>query len=206
MKTGQLYFLRRGDGLIKVGYTGKFKDRLAVLTRSHGPLEIIRVINGDRRREVQLHAAFAKWNEFGEWFRDSADLRCAIAELSEGTAVSLTETEAKRQWKEGDERYTQIAKEKVERLLLIRRQRSGSTDKDCIEALAAEYGIQANFMIRLLAGRTIAVGAYPFALIEKSLLSEMTAFRDQLLTEVALVEAGQPLPEPTSRRRFQKRS
>lgn len=63
MKMGKVYFLRRADGLIKVGFTTNLKVRLAALTRSHGPLQIIRVINGDLQREHQVHAQLAKSHE-----------------------------------------------------------------------------------------------------------------------------------------------
>lgn len=204
MKTGKVYFLRRHDGLVKIGFTSKFETRLAALTKSHGPLEILRIINGDRRREVHLHCEFAKWHQFGEWFRDSAELREAVANLSDGSVVALTTSEAKRKWREGEELFVDVAKEKVARLISVRQQRTGGTHKDCIKGIEDDYGIPVSYITRIMAGRMITIGAYPMSLIKQGLLTELTAFRDELLRDLALVEQCEPLPESPYRRRYAK--
>jgi hypothetical protein len=92
-----VYYLRReSDGLIKIGTSSRFGNRLRTLRGEHGPLRILLTHVGDREREQKLHATFAGWWVEGEWFQPGAGLLEWIAEVrrrpvNANTAVSGTE-------------------------------------------------------------------------------------------------------------------
>ena len=74
-----VYYVRRGDGAIKIGTTTKPADRWAALRWEHGPLEILLTHCGDGERERQMHARFADLRLEGEWFRAELELLMWIA-------------------------------------------------------------------------------------------------------------------------------
>lgn len=71
------------DGRIKIGYSAKPKTRMSDHGRQFPDLEMLRVIAGSVNREKDIHRQFASDHIQGEWFRDSASLRTAIAALPE---------------------------------------------------------------------------------------------------------------------------
>lgn len=73
-----VYFLRRRDGLIKIGRTSQFAKRLKTLELEHGPLEFLGAVDGWRVWEHEVHRAFAVEREWREWFRPSRDLWALI--------------------------------------------------------------------------------------------------------------------------------
>lgn len=75
-----IYFLKRADQLVKVGYTDNFKKRLYVLESEHGKLDLLGWMDGDRKLEKQLHARFDSDRATLEWFRQSDALLAFIAE------------------------------------------------------------------------------------------------------------------------------
>lgn len=83
-----VYFLRRSNGDIKIGFTGFFDQRLATLRGEHGPLDILLVAQGGRMVEGFLHRRFAHARIGGtEWFKPRADLLAFIGGFS-GSAVA----------------------------------------------------------------------------------------------------------------------
>ena len=76
-----VYYIRRGDGAIKIGTTTKPADRMAALRWEHGPIEILLTHCGDGERERQMHARFAALRIEGEWFRPEMELLMWIANV-----------------------------------------------------------------------------------------------------------------------------
>ena len=72
-----IYFLRRSDGLVKIGTTKNFSARLVELERQYGKLELLGWSEGMRREEQLLHKQFdscqAKVDGL-EWFHPIPDL------------------------------------------------------------------------------------------------------------------------------------
>jgi hypothetical protein len=99
-RKGVVYYLRRADGLIKIGTTGDYRKRLGDLTREHGPLSLLAVQQGYAAEEDEMHKRFAHLRVTGEWFRPAPDLfawivhlRLALArrELNPASAVPVTQ-------------------------------------------------------------------------------------------------------------------
>lgn len=68
---GVVYFLRREDGLTKIGYTRHRDSRYSRLREEHGPLEILAELPGDQPHalEAEMHEDFAQYRIEGEWFK-----------------------------------------------------------------------------------------------------------------------------------------
>lgn len=68
---GIVYFLRREDGLTKIGYTRHRDSRYSRLRDKHGPLEVQAEFPSDNppALEIQMHKEFAQFRVKGEWFR-----------------------------------------------------------------------------------------------------------------------------------------
>lgn len=190
MKSGKIYFLRRNDGLVKVGFTTNLSSRLKSLTRSHGALEVIRVINGDRRREKRLHNELIRSNEYGEWFRDSSDLRAFIATLPDGSASEVAKSDAEKHWLEGETKMAEEAKAIVDRLIEARRQRTGCKNDPALKGLSQDYGISVWMLRNIHSGRASTVTAYTMKVLKEALPRELLAQRDELLRMVAELEAS----------------
>jgi hypothetical protein len=187
MKTGSIYFLGRRDGLIKVGYTTNFDARLRVLTKNHGALEIIRVINGDRRREKKIQSGFARHLEFGEWFRGSAEIRRMIADLPDGAVAEICETAAEKEWALGEAALAEEAKHLARRLVWNRCQRKGLTMGEARKEITADYGISASKLDHLR-HKAITVSAYLLKTLREAVVSELMAHRAEVLAQIEELE------------------
>ncbi len=77
-----VYFVRRGDGLVKIGTSRVLQHRLTSLAAEHGPLELLGQCPGSYETEREWHERFAACRIEGEWFRPSPDLRRAIRRAS----------------------------------------------------------------------------------------------------------------------------
>jgi hypothetical protein len=77
-----VYFLRREDGMIKIGVTGGYRHRLSSLQREHGPLRLLLAYAGTRREEREAHRQFARERiRRSEWFRPELRLLLEIQRL-----------------------------------------------------------------------------------------------------------------------------
>lgn len=77
-----VYYLRREDGMIKIGFTGGYRHRLSSLQREHGPLRLLLAYAGTRREEYEAHRRFARERiRRSEWFRPELRLLLEIQRL-----------------------------------------------------------------------------------------------------------------------------
>jgi len=74
-----VYFVRRGDGAIKIGLTTNLTQRMDAFNHVH-PVTLLGTMPGHREVERSLHARFAAHRLHGEWFTASPDLLAFIAE------------------------------------------------------------------------------------------------------------------------------
>lgn len=83
-KTNVVYFVRAtGLDLIKIGTTDTLTKRVdALRAASPAPLELLKHIAGDVRRETTIHRQFKHLRSHGEWFRATDELVAFIAEVS----------------------------------------------------------------------------------------------------------------------------
>ena len=75
--TGEyIYFIKSiSNGLIKIGYTTNINKRFNGLkTMSPVDIELIKVINGDIKKEKDIHEKFKNIRHHGEWFSPSQEL------------------------------------------------------------------------------------------------------------------------------------
>ena len=76
-----VYYVRRGDGAIKIGTTTQPANRMMALKQQHGPIEILLTHCGDGERERQMHRRFSDLRVEGEWFRPEMELLMWIANV-----------------------------------------------------------------------------------------------------------------------------
>ena len=77
-----IYFLRREDGMIKIGVTGRYRHRLSSLQREHGQLRLLLAYAGTRREEFEAHRRFRHFRMgSSEWFRPDLKLLLEIQRL-----------------------------------------------------------------------------------------------------------------------------
>lgn len=63
-----IYYIRRPDGLIKIGTTWRLTHRMSALRREHGELQLLVTHSGRYETERELHDRFAELRVTGEWF------------------------------------------------------------------------------------------------------------------------------------------
>jgi len=62
------------SGLVKIGYSSRYRARLSKLQAEHGPLRLLLATPGARAQEEEAHDAFASCRVRGEWFRPEKEL------------------------------------------------------------------------------------------------------------------------------------
>lgn len=191
-KVNNIYFLKRSDGLVKIGYSSRVQSRISELSGSHGDLEIIRIINGDRKREAQIHNLCRKHNEYGEWFRDSADLRKIIEEIDDGE-VSVAETTAERKaWAEYEKQVLDQVIENSKQLVHIEYGANGNLRLEAVKTVSERYGIPYSPLYHILYGRARVVSAPLAEKIRVALQDSRQRRLDALLADIAADTAAMP--------------
>jgi hypothetical protein len=74
------YLLRESDGLIKIGTSAVFRQRLGDLRAEHGTLRLLLTHRGDRVCEQGMHMKFRDLRVTGEWFHPGKPLMAWILE------------------------------------------------------------------------------------------------------------------------------
>jgi DNA-binding transcriptional regulator YdaS (Cro superfamily) len=78
-----VYFVRAGDGPVKIGWAVSPKSRLKQLQTAHPEsLSILRVVDGDTRAEKWFQRRFAAQRIRGEWYKFSEEM--LTVELGQG--------------------------------------------------------------------------------------------------------------------------
>lgn len=179
----QVYFLQRADGLIKIGTSHDFPSRLSQLTASHGMLGIIRVINGDRKLERQLHVKFKRFHEYGEWFRDQrGELSALIAALPEGDQQPFAHTDG--EWSGGEAAFMVQVRQKIADLLVTRMQRTGLKAEAALRAVTKDYGFKRYYLQHLRGGRASTISAYGWSRLCEAHVTEMQIALDYYRGEI----------------------
>lgn len=76
-----LYFIRSGQ-YVKIGISEAPHRRIAsIQTSNPDELEVLAVVEGGAALEAEMHRRFAALHYRGEWFRDDAIIRQAIASM-----------------------------------------------------------------------------------------------------------------------------
>lgn len=191
-KVHQIYFLLRTDGMVKIGTTTNVSRRVAELERSHGSLEVIRVIHGDRRRENQIHVKCKRHNQFGEWFRDCPALRGVIASLDEGSPVEAATTSEKKAWAKFEDEVSERVHKDAKALVMLEYAANGNLINDAIVALSERYGIPYHTLHRLHYGRMQTVSAAMLEKVRTSLLDMKQRRIAALMAEIDEATADEP--------------
>lgn len=175
-----IYFVQRRDGLIKIGTTTNLETRLATLAKSHGPLSILRTIEGERRREREIQVDLTAFHEFGEWFRPELDLLEYIKVVPGGEALKLVADKLKAEWDRGEKALVSEAVRLADRLIAVRRQRTGLRKAKAIAALKESYGFTGWFFDILENHTPETVTAYALQTLRSSLQSELELMIEEL--------------------------
>jgi hypothetical protein len=81
---GWVYFIGGESGLVKIGWSGRPKERLASLkTASPVRLAILAQVRGPYAMETEYHRRFASHRRHGEWFERHPDILTEIERLQE---------------------------------------------------------------------------------------------------------------------------
>ncbi len=75
-----IYFLKRADGLIKIGVTTNYYHRYSQLKSEHGALILLGWQDGNIATEQDLHKRFADYRVEKEWFKSEYILTQYIAQ------------------------------------------------------------------------------------------------------------------------------
>ena len=82
-----IYFVRRSDGAIKIGWSSAFKSRLKQLEADHGALTVLARVPGEQRHEAKLHRDLAQDCLGGEWFAPSPEVIDVVSRAENGLLV-----------------------------------------------------------------------------------------------------------------------
>lgn len=185
MKRGEVYFVQRSDGVIKIGFTMNRAKRFRKLEREHGPLKILRLIKGTFTTERQIQKRFKDCNISGELFSPTDDLMAFIDELEEGQECDFSERADIDDTKAcGEMRFVASACDRLEKLMNIRRRRVGGKEPEIRQGLLTDYGINEWTIDRIVGMRARTVTAYVYDSIHKAYIAEMLAYKKELEQEV----------------------
>jgi hypothetical protein len=181
----QIYFLQRADGLIKIGTTTDFRSRLTVLTKSHGMLAVLRIVNGGRKREGALHRRFKRFHEYGEWFRsEHGALEALIEGLEEGDELLVGQSDAQTEWQAGEAEVMRDAQAKIAVMIKARMDRTMEDRSTAMAALTAEYGFSPWFLWHARK-KGSSITAYAYQRVREAYVTELRELLAQLNREIA---------------------
>lgn len=183
-----IYVVRRTDGLVKIGTTINLEFRLRALATAHGPLEVLKLLNGGRAREHKLHHAYRAHREFGEWFR--SDVVPLIRDEPEGDVVVQRKDETRAEFEAQERAMADEASAKANEALKHLKARTGLTKDDAIAAICSGYGLPENFFRHVVKGRAMSINAYGYKIIREIYLSEMRALLNHVEREMAEMDGA----------------
>lgn len=83
-----VYYVQRADGLVKIGFTARYQQRMSTLRREFGPIQVLATHSGGRDAERAMHIRFAADRVTGEWFRCGPELFAHIERIKARRADS----------------------------------------------------------------------------------------------------------------------
>lgn len=196
-KVHSVYFLQRHDGLIKIGTTTDLQQRVAAITKSHGMLTVIRVINGDAKVERKLHHKFSSLHSFGEWFRGTPELIAAIAELPDGDAAPVAPR--REAWAAAEARLMADALQSATRLVQTRTVRKQISKGAALIELNRDYPFSGWFLSHLVKGKATTISAHGYSVLKTALRAELAAHIEDLQRDLAAAEEDERKSHDTSR-------
>lgn len=171
----QIYFVQRADGLIKIGYSSSLDNRITQLRKSHEGLEVLKVINGDRRLERELHYQFQSCQEYGEWFRPDPILLDAIAKMDAGRRVTFKKSESQEAWKAYEASIAAEVLADANRLYAMFFRPSMDNQESVVRRISEKHGIPEWPLRHLLSGRCAIPSAALAKRIRQAIVSESEA-------------------------------
>ena len=91
-----VYFIQADkNGPIKIGVSNNPSARLRQLqTGSHASLNLLAVIDGDMKKEHEIHKMFEKFRTDGEWFQPDYEILAYIANVTSDNRLDIVECPA----------------------------------------------------------------------------------------------------------------
>jgi hypothetical protein len=136
-----IYFLKRSDGLVKIGCTGNYYQRYGHLKRDHGELELLGWIDGGMGTEKNLHIKFTSDRMEGEWFNHSDELKSYIeTEASHEAPERPVKPEVKSLTLDDyfEEKIAEVQKTEREQIAALKEQ----AEKDRIQIIKLEAQLE----------------------------------------------------------------
>lgn len=192
---GTVYFLQRGDGLIKIGFTASFDERFATLSKSHPGLRTLKIISGDLRREREIHQALKRHNEYGEWFRPEPAVIDFIAVAENGTYVTRRPTKALKDWARYEESHSAACQQKAKSLFEACSGWRFGRATEVYAYLEATYGLAPRQFQRLYQGETSSPSSALMSRVTEAYIAEMTLLKEHLIAELAALGESGPYPD-----------
>lgn len=88
-----VYIAQDKNGLLKIGCSIQVEDRLAVLSKAHGPMLLLFLARGDYKLESAMHRAFAQYKvpvgRSIEWFKQEGELADFLTRYKQTTTQLL---------------------------------------------------------------------------------------------------------------------
>ena len=78
----RVYFVRRADGLIKIGFSTNVSGRIDSFRTTLGTVELLATASGGRNRESRYHRQYAEHRVHGEWFRPCPEILAEVERLN----------------------------------------------------------------------------------------------------------------------------
>lgn len=88
-----VYYLKRQDGFIKIGFSSQFKKRLATLKSKHGSLEVLATHRGSIEAESAIHNLFSSARlGTSDWFTPTEKIFSHIKQINESQRLRQVDT------------------------------------------------------------------------------------------------------------------
>lgn len=180
----QIYFVQRADGLIKIGYSATFGNRLAQLRKSHEGLVVLKVINGDRRKEREIHYQFEAAHEYGEWFRPEGWMMDVIESITDGETITFSKTPEQLAWAEHEKSVAQTACDTAKRLYALSYRPVIDNQETTVDRISKKHGIPSWPFKHLLSGRCNTPSAALVDRVRKAIRAEQEERLSLLNSEI----------------------
>lgn len=131
-----IYFLRHPEtGLIKIGKTKNYHQRLSQLIAEHGDLELLGIMQGYTDKECELHEQFSSLNVRGdlkgvEWFESEQSL---LGYIDDNSSMNIPKPDGQPMVN------VQIAEDVREMLGILKKRYNTPKMSDALKEFIREY-------------------------------------------------------------------